>query len=199
MESPKIVNPHKIDLMDAIYTRRAVRNFLPKPVDAALIHQLLEAAIQAPSALHEESRAFVVLQDRALLDKISDTAKLLTMETKKKIVDLQTEHVLQVVQQKEFNVFYNAPTLIVICSTFKGPFVEADCWLAAQNLMLSALSFGLATCVVGFSVPALNAAEWKKELGLSSKMTAVAPILVGWPAGQALPPSRNAPLILNWK
>ncbi|KTD67618.1 nitroreductase [Legionella santicrucis] len=199
MESPELINRYKIDIMDALYNRRAVRHYLSKKVDSEIIHQLLDAAVHAPSALHEESRGFVVIQNKSLLDRISESAKQLTMDEKKKKFDLQEEHILQVVQQEEFNVFYNAPTLIVICSTFKGTFVNADCWLAAENLMLAALTYGLATCVIGFSVPALNLPEWKKELGIPKKMTAVVPIILGWPSSHTLPTSHKPPLILNWK
>lgn len=199
MENPEELSRYKIDVVDAIYGRRAVRNYLPKKVDSEIIHQLLEAAVHAPAALHEESKAFVVIQNKPLLDRISESAKLLTLNQEKKKPDLQQERVLQVVQQKEFNVFYNASTLIVICSTFKGKFVTADCWLAAENLMLNALSYGLASCVIGFAVDALNSPEWKKELGIPKKMTAIAPIILGWPAEKTLASTHNPPLILNWK
>ncbi|WP_133136176.1 nitroreductase family protein [Legionella rowbothamii] len=196
MEKAESLKCSKIDVIDAIYNRRAVRNYLPQQVDAEIINQLLDAAIHAPSALHEESRAFVVVQDKSLLDRISDSAKLLT--TTKEYKNLQEEHILQVVQQKEFNVFYNAPTLIAICSTFKGEFVSADCWLAAENLMLSALTFGLGSCVIGFSLPALNLPEWKEELGVPKEMTVVAPIILGWPATATLATLHKSPVILKW-
>ncbi len=196
MERAESIKRNKMDVMDAIYNRRAVRNYLPQKVDAEIINQLLDAAAHAPSALHEESRAYAVIQDKSLLDRISDSAKLLTSSREHK--DLQEEHILHVVQQKEFNIFYNAPALIVIYSTFKGEFVSADCWLAAENLMLSALTFGLASCVIGFSVPALNLPEWKEELNVPENMTAVAPIILGWPATPTLATAHKPPLILKW-
>lgn len=199
METSKPIDHYKIDIIDAIYKRRAVRNFLSKKIDLPIIHQLLDAAIQAPSALHEESIGFVVIQNKSLLNQISDSAKRLILNNKDKSKDLQEEHVLQIVQQKEFNVFYNASTLIVLYSTFEGRFVNADCWLAAENLMLAALSYGLASCVIGFSIDALNSPEWKKELEIPNEMTAVAPIIVGWPAEHTLATSHKPPLILKWK
>ncbi|MFX8160667.1 nitroreductase family protein, partial [Acinetobacter baumannii] len=57
---------------------------------------------------------------------------------------------------RDFNVFYNAGTLIVIYGKPMGPFVVADCWLAAENLMLAACAMGLGTCVIGLAVAALN-------------------------------------------
>ena len=199
MENPELIHRQPMDVMEAIYNRRAVRDYLPKKVDTAIIHQLLDAAIQAPSALHEESRAFVVIQNKHLLDRLSESAKLIITKEPKNNKDLQFAHVLETVQHKEFNVFYNAQTLIVVYSRFKGQHVNADCWLAAENIMLSALAYGLASCAIGFSIAALNLPEWKEELGVPKKMTAVAPIIIGWPAREVLPPPRQPPMILEWK
>ena len=63
--------------------------------------------------------------------------------------------------QPDFNIFYNASTLIVICAKLRGPFVVADCWLAAENLMLAACSMGLGTSIIGSAVPGLDTAETK--------------------------------------
>lgn len=87
--------------------------------------------------------------------------------------------------------------LIVICADKTGPFVAADCWLAAENLMLTACSMGLGTCVIGSAVAALNAPDMKTELGIPEEVTAVCPIIVGVPAGEAAPTSRKAPRILG--
>lgn len=188
-----------IDVMDAIYNRHAVRDYMAKKVEPTIINKLLDAAIHAPTALHEEARRFVVIQDKKLLDRLSDSAKALALIEAKNSSSPQRGHILDVVNQKEFNVFYNASTLIVIYSAFQGPFVVADCWLAADNLMLSALAYGLASCVIGFAVSALNSPEWKAELGIPQEMTAVAPIILGWPAGSTLASSHEPPTILTWK
>ena len=99
----------------------------------------------------------------------------------------------------EFNAFYNATTLIIIYGKPLGVFVEADCWPAAQNLMLTAFSNGLGTCVIGLAVTALNTPKWKKELGIAADMTAFAPIIVGVPASENPPTARRPPEILIWK
>ena len=53
--------------------------------------------------------------------------------------------------------------------------VEADCWLAAENLMLAATAKGLGTCCIGFAVGILNTEEVKRELGIPEDGAAVAP------------------------
>ncbi|WP_019216002.1 nitroreductase family protein [Legionella tunisiensis] len=188
-----------IDIMDAIYKRHAVRNYLPKKVDSNIIHKLLDAAVHAPTALHEEPRAFVVIQDKDILDRLSESAKALLVAEAKNSESQQIKHILDVATQKEFSVFYNASTLIVIYGTFEGPFTTADCWLAAENLMLSALAYGLASCVIGFAVSALNSPEWKAELEIPEGMTAIAPMIIGWPAENTLPSSHKPTTILTWK
>lgn len=200
MANPDVLGNERnsMDIMQAIYNRHAVRDYMPKKVDPQIIHKLLEAAIHAPAALHEESRAFVVIQNKSIMDRLSESAKSLLQAELKNSESEQRKHILDVANQKEFNIFYNASTLIIIYSTFNGPFVVADCWLAAENLMLSSLAYGLASCVIGFSVEALNLPEWKTEFNVPQNMTAVAPVIIGWPAGQTLPAIHNPPQIISW-
>lgn len=75
--------------------------------------------------------------------------------------------------------------LIVVCAKPMGPFVSADCWQAAENLMLAASALGLGTCCIGSAIPALNSPEAKSELGIPADVEAVAPIIVGVPSGPA--------------
>lgn len=194
-----MVNPNAISLMDAIYNRRSVRDYLPQQVSKDLINILLDAAVQAPSALNEEPCAFAVMQDRELLDRLSDSAKKILREESPKSKSEKRKHILEVANQQEFHIFYNANTLIVIYSKFQDSFVAADCWLAAENLMLSAHAYGLGSRVIGFSLAALNLPEWKTEMGIPEEMTAVVPIILGVPAKPQLSSGRKSPEIVFWK
>ena len=49
------------------------------------------------------------------------------------------------------------------------------------------------------AVDALNDRGVKKALGVPLEMTAVAPIIIGYPKGQATPRERKEPFILGWK
>ena len=89
--------------------------------------------------------------------------------------------------------------MIVICGRSLAPFTVADCWLAAENLMLAAVSMGLGTCVIGSAISGLNAPETKDELGISNEVSAIAPIIVGVPSEEPPATSRKQPEILAWK
>ena len=171
-------------VLDAIYQRRSVRSYDAKPIHRTAIHSLLAAAVRAPTAVHQEPWAFVVVQDPDRLKRLSDRAKVLFLDEVHRAHLDRGGHALDAFERPEFNIFYNAGTLIVICGPTAGPFVTADCWLAAQNLMLAAYGMGLGSCVIGSAVLGLNTPEARAELGIPPDMSAVAPIIVGVPADE---------------
>jgi nitroreductase len=77
--------------------------------------------------------------------------------------------------------------------------LESRSWLAAENLMLAAHALGLGTCVIGCSLAALNAPDVKAELSIPSELSAIAPVIVGVPAGETPPTTRKEARILAWK
>jgi nitroreductase len=187
-----------LSVLDAIRQRRAVRSYTDAVVPREVVTQLLDAAVHAPTAMHLEPWAFVVVQDKPLLTRISDRAKAL-------LADAIDHHGLALPaigaarpRVPDFDIFYDASTLIVICGRPLGPFVAADCWLAAENLMLAATALGYATCPIGFAVPALADPEVKGWLDVPAEITAVAPILVGTARATPPPQPRRPPQILRW-
>ncbi|HXQ28023.1 MAG TPA: nitroreductase family protein [Gemmatimonadales bacterium] len=191
---------------DAIYQRRAVRSFTTEPVTEATVRRLLDAAVHAPTAMHLEPWAFVVIQDRAALRRYSDQAKVIAQgeaTTHRDLLKAPTlaasasEH-LRLLSGPSFDIFHGAGTLILICAKPLGSFATADCWLAAENLMLAGCALGLGTCCIGYAVPVLNAPDVKRELGIPEDVTAVAPIIVGVPQGPVPGVPRRPPEILRW-
>jgi len=69
-----------MELLEAIYTRRATRSFLPEPVSDETVRRLLEVAVQAPSAMNAQPWRFVVIQDPVRLDRYSERAKALLLQ-----------------------------------------------------------------------------------------------------------------------
>jgi nitroreductase len=197
---PKAAKPGVfLSALDAIYHRRSVRNYTPGTIDQAVIRTLLDAAVHAPTAMHQEPWSFAVIQDKNLLNRLSSSAKEKVRSEAQGSDSPQAKHSLDLVNKPDFHVFYNAGTLIVIYSKYEGPFVVADCWLAAENLMLAACAKGLGTCVIGFAVSALNTPAWKAELNIPAEMTAIAPIIVGVPASDTPAVPRKEPEIVTWK
>jgi nitroreductase len=55
-----------IGLFDAIHTARSLRRLKPDPIPEALITQVLDAAIRAPSAGNAQNWAFIIVRDAEL-------------------------------------------------------------------------------------------------------------------------------------
>lgn len=184
-------------MIEAIYARRATRAYTSQKVEEPALRALLGAAVQAPSAMNGQPWAFAIVQDAARLARYSARAKAMLLDALAGSGDAKAQKYEPMLRDEHFNIFYDATTLIVICVTERGPYTDADCWLAAQNLMLAATDAGLGTCPIGFAVPLLNTREVKEDLHLSESGVAVAPIIVGYPAAKVPAVARREPRILS--
>jgi nitroreductase len=198
MAMPDDIRESRMSVFEAILARRSVRSYAARKLHRPTINTLLEAAVRAPTAVHEEPWTFVVVRDRATLERLSDRAKPLFVEETMRAQPNRLRHSFTIFTQPNFNIFYDAGTLIVICAKPVGPFAAADCWLAAENLLLAARAMGLGTCVIGSALAALNLPELKEELGIPTEITAIAAIIVGLPRGDTPSTLRKVPQILAW-
>jgi nitroreductase len=124
-----------MELKEAIYTRRAVREFTTETVDETVLRLLIDAAVQAPSAVNGQPWSFCVVRDMALLMRISNAAKAHMLRTSP--AALVSHHFQELPNDAKCNIFYDAPVLVVISSVTDGPWAVEDCAFAAENLMLA--------------------------------------------------------------
>jgi nitroreductase len=108
-------------MLKTINTRRSVRKFRSTSVSDKDIHDLLEAAMNAPSAVNEQAWQFVVMSGKVLDDFLAING----------------------------NTPKTAPVAILVCQDLaaekaKGYSVQ-DCAAATQNILLAAHSKGLGT------------------------------------------------------
>ena len=146
--------------------------------------------------MNEQTWIFGVVQDAKRLARWSDHAKSMLLD--QAAADPKTRHYGPMLSDPRFNIFYDASTLVVIGSKERGTYTDADCWLAAENLMLAACDAGLGSCPIGFAVPLLNTPQAKEELRFPAAAVVVAPILLGYPSAAAPPVPRAEPQIVSW-
>jgi len=136
-----------MDVLAAIRGRRAVRSYTDEAVDRRTIEQLLDAAVEAPSAMGLEPWAFVVLEDRDRLARFSN-------EIKKELArggEEPSQELADMLLDPSVNIFYGAPALVIVCATSSNRQAAEDCCLAAQTFMLAAHAEGLATFPIGLA------------------------------------------------
>lgn len=187
-----------MDIKEAIYTRRSVRAYQSKPIEKALIEQCIDAAIQAPSAMNAQPWSFAVIQDAAVMKDISDRTKAHLLSQIDRMPAF--EKYREALESPDFNVFYGASALIIICARPEmGPTPTIDCATAAQNLMLTARSLGLGSCWIGFAGMYLSTAEAKKQFGIPENYRVEAPVILGYPGGEFSTMERNPVEMIYWK
>jgi len=155
-----------MDTFDAIYARRAVKQFDPGfaiPPDD--VRKLLEAAIQAPTSFNLQHWRFVIVRDPALRRTIrkehgNDQAQM----TDASLLIVMTADARAWAKEPE-RYWRNAPDEVAkLLVDWMGPFHEGREWLqrdeaqrsmamAMQNLMLAATAMGYASCpMIGFDI-----------------------------------------------
>lgn len=184
-----------MDLMDVIAERRSVRHFEDTSVDRLMIHTLINAAIEAPSAMNRQPWAFCACLDRKRIDELANGATAWLLENPRQAPeDLSLHHM---VSNPEFAIFHHAPALLIVLATSSASQAAEDCCLAAQNLMLAARNAGLGTCPIGLARPWLDLTSTKLELGVPETYRAIVPIVLGHPTAWPESPGRK-PAEIRW-
>lgn len=181
-----------MELLEAIKGRRSVREYTDAPVGDTLLRELIEAAIQAPSAINQQPWCFVVVREPSLLAHISDQAKAHLLKAS---LGAPAHPFRDMLNDPKFHIFYHAPVLVVIAAAQPTDWAVEDCALAAQNLMLAAHEAGLGTCWIGFAQHWLTTADGKESVGLPLAYVPVAPIIIGHPRRKPAAVPRKAPNI----
>jgi nitroreductase len=179
--------------LNVFRSRHSVREYAREALSRSTVETLIEAATLAPSAMNGQPWHFTVIQDRALLQTISDRAKAHLLATEQALPG----DAKRMLEGQTYNVFYNAPVLIVISAPEQSPWAVEDCALAAENLMLAAAAEGLGSCWIGFAQRLLATAVGASLIGLPSGFRCVAPIIVGKPAVTPSPVARR-PATIHW-
>lgn len=181
---------------DLLKNRRAIRDFTTEKVEPNLIQEILHETCMAPSAMNMQPWRFIIIQDQAVIKRISDESKKNLLKRIENDLNNPLSRYKTRLSDPNFNVFYNAPCLVLIVSNISNEYVRYDLGLAASYFMFAATVRNLGTCWIGLGAniedPALRA-----EIGLSADYDKIVPLILGHPK-QILPMSiRNEPIILK--
>jgi nitroreductase len=185
-----------MDFKELLEKRRAVRDFEDKAVSLDVIKGLIQESIKAPNASNRQPWKFIVVNNKAMMKKISDASKKVIIAGIEKDPNSPMKGYLEILKKEDFNVFYNAPCVVIIVAPLKGATIAQDCGLLAAYFMLSAASKGLGTCWIAQGAEARDP-ELLAELGLPDGYRMWAPIILGYPKMIPPMPDRKEPDILK--
>jgi nitroreductase len=147
------------EVLSNIAKRRSIRQFSPEQISDPDLQAILEAGHQAPSGHNDQSCYFTVIQDQKRIKELSDGSKA---EMQKALVPWISE----LGRNEKLNIYYNAPTVIIISAHKGAVSPAADVCAAIQNILLAATSLNLGSCWIGFTKFYFTSPERNQKAGI---------------------------------
>ncbi len=157
-----------MELLEALYTRRSVRQWTGEPIPDDLLNKLVEAAARAPSGGNTQPWAFVIIREQGRLRRLRAAAP---------------------------GIAGRAAAVILICldrrrgdekpGTREYDMVHLTLGAAMQNLLLAAHGQGLGACAIGSFHPASLSSIVSLPRHLELKLL----VALGYPVSQPAAPT----------
>ena len=178
-------------LIDALHGRRSIRHYRPTPLPRAQVEDLLWHAVQVPRPpiCADDAWAFVVIAGAQRLAGLGARAKAYAAQHQARLQSPQ--HPWAWPSRDDFEVFWGAPVLVLMCARQRHPEAPFDCCRAGQNLALAAHAAGLGSCWVGSPLPWLASDEGRQAVGLPAGYEVAVAMVLGHPAEPV--PGQSAP------
>jgi len=164
-----------------VFQRRSVRKYKPLPVEKEKLLACLEAARLAPSACNAQPYKFMIVDEPALKEKLSDAA-FSGLYSSTKFAGRAGALVAVVSQKGKLTAWLGNQ---VRDTNFR----LIDIGIAAEHFVLAAEEQGLGTCWLGW----FDARRAAKALGLPAGLKVEIMLSVGY-ADEAPPPRRRKTL-----
>ena len=120
-----------MNTIDAIKTRISTREFSDQPISDEVVHAILEAGMSGPTAVNARPWSFVVIRDKAMLDKLANCGF-------RPCTPLMTATMAIMVCGDAERFFKPVPDFWVV-----------DASIAAQNMILAAHEMGVGSVWLG--------------------------------------------------
>ncbi len=196
-------------VLAALHTRRSLRRYRPELPSQALLEQVLNAAIQAPSAHNRQPWRFVVLRDA---EQKAGLARAMGAQLR---ADLQADGMpaalIEADVQRSWARMTGAPVLVLLCLSMQDMDDYPDAGrghaeymmavqgtaMAGQNLLLAAHALGLGACWM--CAPLFCPEVVSRELALPPDWQPQGLVTLGWPAQTRSRGRRPLAELVQWR
>ena len=129
-------------MLELIIARQSDRRYDNKSIDKEKLERIIEAGRMAPSACNAQPWKFIVITEKALIEKVAEaaSAKLLVMNT-----FVAKAPVLIVVVRENPNFSSRIGSTVK-----KKDYSLIDIGIASENICLQARAEGLGSCIIGW-------------------------------------------------
>ena len=130
------------EVIQNILNRRSVRVYSDEQIKQEDLELILQAGQFSPSGCNNQPWHFTVVQNKNIINTLS-------AESKKELLKGDNEYFKEMGANEKYNIFYNAPTVIIISGEKASLVPEVDCSAATENMLLAAESLEIGTCWIG--------------------------------------------------
>ena len=180
-----------MEFFEAVTTQRAIRHFKPDPVPDAVLRQILDAAICAPSGGNRQSWRFVVVRDPKTRARLADLYRECFAELQKTPYYRDAASAppdspagrLMASARHMVEHFHETPVQILACIETDGAAptltTGSSIYPAVQNILLAARALGIGTCLT--TIHRFRDQAVKELLGIPAGVETAALIPLGYP------------------
>lgn len=174
-----------MELMEGILTRRSIRRYQDKKIDKSVLEEIIKAAQFSPSAHNKQPWEFLIIEDKEIL------------------ADLRYI-------QRWTSFAKDAACVVIVCGDTEKSFsrskeneewdfVDVDCAIATQSLMLAAWSKGIGSCYCGAAPMQSIVDALREKLQLPENIRPFAIVPLGYPDETPKhPDDRYKPEKIHW-
>jgi nitroreductase/NAD-dependent dihydropyrimidine dehydrogenase PreA subunit len=167
-------------LVQLMASRRSCRNFIDKPVERAVLEDLMKIGITAPSGTNSQLWTFTILPQRkaviafagriaSFFERLNTTAEKTLLRTFLKMIGKgeldayyrgyyrKVKEAIEEWHRSGDDQLFHGSTAAILVGAKPGASCPAeDALLATQNILLAAHSMGLGSCLIGYAVAAMK-------------------------------------------
>ena len=156
-----------MDTLEAIATRRSVRQYTDRAVPKELIEKVIAAGLQAPSSMGQQKAIIVAVTNKDLIHRLSKMNAAIGGFTNDPI--------------------YGAPVCLIVLAPKEYGKAAYDGSLIMENLMLAAHALGLGSCWIHRAKEEFESDEGKEILryiGIPDGYEGIGHCILGYSAGE---------------
>ena len=194
---PDAIPSAGMDLLEAVYTTRAMRRLKPDPIPDDVLRSIMDAAIRAPSGGNSQGWNFLVVRDAALRQGLADIYRPLIASLFEEggayYAQLQDQgpagdEIRRIARSARHlgEHMHEAPVIVIACIRTGGRATNlttgSSIYPAVQNLMLAARAYGIGSTLT--TVHRARQDEVRALLGIPAEVETAALIPLGYPTGR---------------
>jgi nitroreductase len=185
-----------MDFKTLLKNRRSIREYQDKEVPLSVLKEILQDTCLAPTASNRQPIRFIIVKDKQQIKRLSDESKKSLLDDLARNPNLPLKQYEATLRDEQFNVFYNAPCLMLFVGPKELYSLDVDCGLTVAYFMFSATSRGLGTCWIGLGAH-IRDKKIREQIGMPIDYEIVAPVIIGYPKNIPDSSDRHAPDIIK--